>query len=133
MGIGANAVCCSKQLHFYRRESSPKQRKWRRNSPAGIRILSRRCPSWRTQRKDKILKRPLYGASGSRGCCQKIRRASLTLPPRRCALGNSTSPAKRLIESLPAIGTVQRFMLLLVGWRSQKVILPSRKNNSQLR
>ncbi len=36
-----------------------------RNSLAGIRILSQHCPSWQTQRKDKILKRPLHGASAS--------------------------------------------------------------------
>src|SRR4030095_12038906 len=130
---GVNAVCYIKQRHSYRRENSAKQRKWRRNSPAGIRILAQRSPFWRTQRKDKILKRPLHGASGLRDCCQKTRRVSSTLPPRRSALESSISPAKRLIESLRAIGTAQPFMSLLVGWRARKVILPSRKDNSQLR
>src|SRR6476661_2657451 len=133
MRTGGNAVCWRKQLHFYKREISAKQRKWRRTSPSDIRILSQRCPSWQTQRKDKTLKKPLHGASGSRGYCQKTRRVSLTLPLLRSALGSSISPAKRLIESLRAIGTAQPFMSLPVGWRSQKAILPSRKNNSQLR
>jgi tetratricopeptide (TPR) repeat protein len=38
---------------------------------------------------------------------------------------NRVSPSDR--------GQAQPFMSLLVGWRAQKVILPSRKNNSQLR
>ena len=103
------------------------------DSPDGIRILSQRCRSWRTQRKDKILKRPLHGASGSRCCCQKIQRVSLILLLLRSALERPISRVTRLIESLRAIGTAQRSMSLLVGWHAQKVILPSRRNNSQLR
>src|SRR5512133_50313 len=133
MRTGANAVCKTKQLHSYRRATIAKQHEWRRNSPAGIRILSQRCQSWPTQQKDKTLSKPLLGASGSHGCCQKTRKVSLTLPPRRSALGSSISPAKRLIESLRAIGTAQPFTSLPVGWRAQKVILPSRSSNSQLR
>src|SRR5215831_121867 len=60
---GGKTVCCIGQVHCSTKERLAGQRKWLESSWSGIRILSRRCRSWQTQRKNKILKKRFRGAS----------------------------------------------------------------------